>query len=150
MVTVPIGLVIAGLNLGALAHQIGNFFSLKWVPDIYTKGIGNNEVTYTSTVYPVVTQPRTLDPRVATSCPRIFDTSYEPLTTTKEQSELVMYSTINSATTSKSDPTFYTKVPIPCVEPDSQDAAVPTKGWHQLTDSEREALLNCLNRGMAV
>ncbi|KAJ9055606.1 hypothetical protein DSO57_1002081 [Entomophthora muscae] len=33
MVTVPIGLVIAGLNVGALAHQIGNLFPLKWVPD---------------------------------------------------------------------------------------------------------------------
>ncbi|KAJ9072022.1 hypothetical protein DSO57_1031506 [Entomophthora muscae] len=33
MVTVPIGLVIAGLNVGALAHQIGNLFHLKWVPD---------------------------------------------------------------------------------------------------------------------
>ncbi|KAJ9075441.1 hypothetical protein DSO57_1036127 [Entomophthora muscae] len=33
MVTVPIGLVIAGLDLGVLAHQIGNLFPLKWVPD---------------------------------------------------------------------------------------------------------------------
>ncbi|KAJ9053956.1 hypothetical protein DSO57_1019307 [Entomophthora muscae] len=33
MVTVPIGLVIAGLNVGALAHQIGNLFPLKWVLD---------------------------------------------------------------------------------------------------------------------
>ncbi|KAJ9071690.1 hypothetical protein DSO57_1034458 [Entomophthora muscae] len=33
MVMVPIGLVIAGLNLGALAHQIGDLFPLKWVPD---------------------------------------------------------------------------------------------------------------------
>ncbi|KAJ9070919.1 hypothetical protein DSO57_1002548 [Entomophthora muscae] len=32
MVTVPIGLVIAGLNIGALAHQIGNLFPLRWVP----------------------------------------------------------------------------------------------------------------------
>ncbi|KAJ9086264.1 hypothetical protein DSO57_1005828 [Entomophthora muscae] len=30
MITVPIGSVIAGLNLGALAHQIGNLFPLKW------------------------------------------------------------------------------------------------------------------------
>ncbi|KAJ9087633.1 hypothetical protein DSO57_1031210 [Entomophthora muscae] len=37
MITVPIGSVIAGLNLGALAHQIGNFFPVKWVPD--TAGI---------------------------------------------------------------------------------------------------------------
>ncbi|KAJ9060182.1 hypothetical protein DSO57_1033577 [Entomophthora muscae] len=33
MVTVPIGSVIAGPNLRALAHQIGNLFPLKWVPD---------------------------------------------------------------------------------------------------------------------
>ncbi|KAJ9072061.1 hypothetical protein DSO57_1031072 [Entomophthora muscae] len=33
MVTVPIGLVIAGLNIGVLAHQIGDLFPLKWVPD---------------------------------------------------------------------------------------------------------------------
>ncbi|KAJ9089692.1 hypothetical protein DSO57_1010189 [Entomophthora muscae] len=33
MVTFPIGLVIEGLNLGALAHQIRNLFSLKWIPD---------------------------------------------------------------------------------------------------------------------
>ncbi|KAJ9067155.1 hypothetical protein DSO57_1002638 [Entomophthora muscae] len=33
MVTVPIGLVIAGLNVGALAHQIGKLFPLKWAPD---------------------------------------------------------------------------------------------------------------------
>ncbi|KAJ9048046.1 hypothetical protein DSO57_1038907 [Entomophthora muscae] len=34
MITVPIGSVIAGLNLGALAYQIGNLFPVKWVPDI--------------------------------------------------------------------------------------------------------------------
>ncbi|KAJ9076204.1 hypothetical protein DSO57_1028431 [Entomophthora muscae] len=34
MVTAPIGSVIAGLNVGALAHQIGNLFPLKWVPDM--------------------------------------------------------------------------------------------------------------------
>ncbi|KAJ9074036.1 hypothetical protein DSO57_1010337 [Entomophthora muscae] len=34
MVTVPIGSVIAGLNLGALAHQLGNLFPAKWVPEI--------------------------------------------------------------------------------------------------------------------
>ncbi|KAJ9051237.1 hypothetical protein DSO57_1006489 [Entomophthora muscae] len=33
MITVPIGLAIAGLNLGALAHQIRGLFPLKWVPD---------------------------------------------------------------------------------------------------------------------
>ncbi|KAJ9089574.1 hypothetical protein DSO57_1011629 [Entomophthora muscae] len=33
MITVPIGSVIKGLNLGALAHQIGNWFPAKWVPD---------------------------------------------------------------------------------------------------------------------
>ncbi|KAJ9058373.1 hypothetical protein DSO57_1013039 [Entomophthora muscae] len=33
MVTVPIGLVIEGFNLGALAHQLGNLFPAKWVPD---------------------------------------------------------------------------------------------------------------------
>ncbi|KAJ9050855.1 hypothetical protein DSO57_1010406 [Entomophthora muscae] len=33
MVTVPIGSAIAGLNLGALAHQIGGLFLSKWVPD---------------------------------------------------------------------------------------------------------------------
>ncbi|KAJ9090248.1 hypothetical protein DSO57_1004496 [Entomophthora muscae] len=33
MITVPIGLVIAGLNIGALAHQIGGLLPLKWVPD---------------------------------------------------------------------------------------------------------------------
>ncbi|KAJ9071064.1 hypothetical protein DSO57_1000740 [Entomophthora muscae] len=42
MVTVPIGLVIAGLNLGALAHQIWNLFPLKWVPDTITYcGLGS-------------------------------------------------------------------------------------------------------------
>ncbi|KAJ9055604.1 hypothetical protein DSO57_1002079 [Entomophthora muscae] len=34
IITVPIGLLIAGLNLGALAHQLGNLFPAKWVPDI--------------------------------------------------------------------------------------------------------------------
>ncbi|KAJ9074964.1 hypothetical protein DSO57_1001438 [Entomophthora muscae] len=116
----------------------------------YTKVIGNNEVTYTSAMYPVVTWPRTLDPRVATSCPRVFDTSYEPLTTTVEPSVPVSYATIDGASITKRDPTFYTKVPIPCIKPASQDATVLAKGWRQLTDSEREALLNCLNRGMAV
>ncbi|KAJ9088885.1 hypothetical protein DSO57_1018583 [Entomophthora muscae] len=33
MVTVPISLVIAGLNLGALAYQLGNLFPAKWVSD---------------------------------------------------------------------------------------------------------------------
>ncbi|KAJ9049174.1 hypothetical protein DSO57_1027446 [Entomophthora muscae] len=33
MITVPIGLIIAGLNIGALAHQIGSLFPIKWVPD---------------------------------------------------------------------------------------------------------------------
>ncbi|KAJ9082033.1 hypothetical protein DSO57_1008463 [Entomophthora muscae] len=33
MVTVPIGSAIVGLNLGALAHQIGGLFPLKRVPD---------------------------------------------------------------------------------------------------------------------
>ncbi|KAJ9066862.1 hypothetical protein DSO57_1005525 [Entomophthora muscae] len=33
MVTVPIGLVIAGLNVGVLAHQLGSLFPAKWVPD---------------------------------------------------------------------------------------------------------------------
>ncbi|KAJ9076399.1 hypothetical protein DSO57_1026601 [Entomophthora muscae] len=33
MVTVPIGSAIAGLNLGALAHQIGGLFPSKWVPE---------------------------------------------------------------------------------------------------------------------
>ncbi|KAJ9059083.1 hypothetical protein DSO57_1006215 [Entomophthora muscae] len=33
MVTVPIGLVIAGLNVGALAHQLGSLLPAKWVPD---------------------------------------------------------------------------------------------------------------------
>ncbi|KAJ9054995.1 hypothetical protein DSO57_1008881 [Entomophthora muscae] len=33
MVMVPIGLAIAGFNLGALAHKIGDLFPLKWVPD---------------------------------------------------------------------------------------------------------------------
>ncbi|KAJ9066404.1 hypothetical protein DSO57_1009651 [Entomophthora muscae] len=33
MVTVPIGLVIARLNVGALAHQLGSLFPAKWVPD---------------------------------------------------------------------------------------------------------------------
>ncbi|KAJ9067973.1 hypothetical protein DSO57_1033502 [Entomophthora muscae] len=34
----------------------------------YTRVTWNTDVTYTSTVYPVVTCPRTLDPRVSTSC----------------------------------------------------------------------------------
>ncbi|KAJ9080116.1 hypothetical protein DSO57_1028390 [Entomophthora muscae] len=45
----------------------------------YTRVTGNNDVTYTSTVYPVVTRLRTLDPRVVISCPCVFDTTYEPL-----------------------------------------------------------------------
>ncbi|KAJ9078988.1 hypothetical protein DSO57_1001201 [Entomophthora muscae] len=43
MVTVPIGSAITGLNLGALAHQIGDFFPLNWVPDTrkpWAKGKG--------------------------------------------------------------------------------------------------------------
>ncbi|KAJ9089405.1 hypothetical protein DSO57_1013344 [Entomophthora muscae] len=76
--------------------------------------------------------------------------SYEPLTTTIEPSVPVIYSTIYNATANKRDPTFYKKVPIPYVKPASQDAAVPFKGQRQLRDSEREALPNCLNRGMTV
>ncbi|KAJ9069445.1 hypothetical protein DSO57_1018524 [Entomophthora muscae] len=34
MIMVSIGSVIAGLNLGALAHQIRNLFPIKWVPEI--------------------------------------------------------------------------------------------------------------------
>ncbi|KAJ9053452.1 hypothetical protein DSO57_1024070 [Entomophthora muscae] len=41
MITVPIGSVIAGLNLGALAHHIGSLFPVKWVPD-------NNKTTSSS------------------------------------------------------------------------------------------------------
>ncbi|KAJ9073382.1 hypothetical protein DSO57_1017095 [Entomophthora muscae] len=33
MVMVPIGSVITGLNLGALARKIGDLFPLKWVPE---------------------------------------------------------------------------------------------------------------------
>ncbi|KAJ9059324.1 hypothetical protein DSO57_1003526 [Entomophthora muscae] len=33
MITVPVGSVIEGLNLGALAHKVGNLFIIKWVPD---------------------------------------------------------------------------------------------------------------------
>ncbi|KAJ9071409.1 hypothetical protein DSO57_1037207 [Entomophthora muscae] len=100
-------------------------------------------------MYPVVTWPRTLDPIVATFCPHVFNTSYEPLATTKKPYVPVIYSTIDGTTANKCDPIFYTKVPIPCVEPDSQDAVVPAKGRCWLTDSECEALLNCLNRRMA-
>ncbi|KAJ9089936.1 hypothetical protein DSO57_1008034 [Entomophthora muscae] len=39
MVTVPIGSAIAGLSLGALAHQIGDLFPLKWVPDTQLLGL---------------------------------------------------------------------------------------------------------------
>ncbi|KAJ9077342.1 hypothetical protein DSO57_1017660 [Entomophthora muscae] len=60
------------------------------------------------------------------------------------------YATIDGASATKRDPTFYTRVSIPCVEPGSQDAVVPAKGRRWLTDSECEALLNCLNGGMAV
>ncbi|KAJ9085650.1 hypothetical protein DSO57_1011799 [Entomophthora muscae] len=116
----------------------------------YTRVTRNSEVTYTSTVYPVVTWPHTPDTRVATSCPSVFDTSYEPLTTTEEPSAPVTYSTIDGVTASKSDPTYHTNVFISCVEPASQDAVVPAKGWRQLTDNERKALLNCLNGGIAV
>ncbi|KAJ9080958.1 hypothetical protein DSO57_1019492 [Entomophthora muscae] len=101
-------------------------------------------------VYPVVIWPFTLDPRVATSCPCVFGTSYEPLVTTEETSAPVIYTTVGGASATKRDPTLYMKFLIPCVEPSSQDATVPAKGWCQLTDSEHEALLNCLNRGMAV
>ncbi|KAJ9089431.1 hypothetical protein DSO57_1013179 [Entomophthora muscae] len=52
MITVPIGSVIAGLNLGALAHQLRNLFPVKWVPDIpgfgviikYNESFSNPEV----------------------------------------------------------------------------------------------------------
>ncbi|KAJ9076674.1 hypothetical protein DSO57_1023875 [Entomophthora muscae] len=37
MVTVPIGSVIAGLNVGALAHQLGGLFPARWVPDTMTQ-----------------------------------------------------------------------------------------------------------------
>ncbi|KAJ9052617.1 hypothetical protein DSO57_1032456 [Entomophthora muscae] len=104
----------------------------------YTKVIGNNEVTYNSTVYPVVTRPRTLDPRVATSCPCIFDTSYEPLPTTKEPSVPVLYAIIDGVSTTKRDTTFYTKVPIPCVKPASQDAVC--YDLRRSTESQREIL----------
>ncbi|KAJ9089982.1 hypothetical protein DSO57_1007275 [Entomophthora muscae] len=63
----------------------------------YTRVSRNTEVTYTSTVYPVVTWPRTLDPRVATAFPRVFDTSYGPLATIEEPSEPVSYATIDGA-----------------------------------------------------
>ncbi|KAJ9064861.1 hypothetical protein DSO57_1025799, partial [Entomophthora muscae] len=33
MITVPIGSVIAGLNLGTLVHQVGKLFPIKWIPD---------------------------------------------------------------------------------------------------------------------
>ncbi|KAJ9055144.1 hypothetical protein DSO57_1007368 [Entomophthora muscae] len=33
MITVPVGSVIAGLNLGALVYQLENLFPIKWVPD---------------------------------------------------------------------------------------------------------------------
>ncbi|KAJ9054379.1 hypothetical protein DSO57_1015382 [Entomophthora muscae] len=33
MITVLIRSVIAGLNLGALVHQVGNLFPVKWFPD---------------------------------------------------------------------------------------------------------------------
>ncbi|KAJ9085355.1 hypothetical protein DSO57_1014774 [Entomophthora muscae] len=115
----------------------------------YTRVTRNTEVTYTSTVYLVVTRPHTLDPRVALPAPH-FNTSYEPLTTTEEPSAPVIYSTIDGATASKRNPTFYTKVPIPCVKPASQDAIVPAKGRCWFTDNECEALLNCLNKEMAV
>ncbi|KAJ9067007.1 hypothetical protein DSO57_1003713 [Entomophthora muscae] len=82
--------------------------------------------------------------------PFIFDTTYEPLATIEELSAPVLYATIDGASIIKHDPTFYMKVPISCVEPSSQDATIPVKGWRQLTDSECEALLNCLNREMAV
>ncbi|KAJ9082935.1 hypothetical protein DSO57_1000234 [Entomophthora muscae] len=36
MVTVPIGSAIAGLNVGALAHQLGSLFPAKWVPNMLT------------------------------------------------------------------------------------------------------------------
>ncbi|KAJ9055181.1 hypothetical protein DSO57_1006808 [Entomophthora muscae] len=39
MVTVSIGLAIAGFNLGALAHQLGNLFPAKWIPDNSTLSI---------------------------------------------------------------------------------------------------------------
>ncbi|KAJ9074293.1 hypothetical protein DSO57_1007983 [Entomophthora muscae] len=142
---------------GACAVAAGIFLTPRQKPHSrpatkvsYTRVTGNNEGTYTSTVYPVVTQPHTLDPRVATSCPHVFDTSYEQLVTTEEPSAPISYATIDSTSTTKCDPTFYTKVPIPCVEPASQDAVVPAKGHCQLTDSEHEALLNYLNRGMVV
>ncbi|KAJ9054588.1 hypothetical protein DSO57_1012654 [Entomophthora muscae] len=116
----------------------------------YTRVTGCTEITYTSTVYPVFTWSNTLDPRVATSCLCIFDTSYEPLAATVEPSAPVIYSIIDGASASKCDPTFYMKVPIPCVKPASQDATVPAKGQCWLTDSECGALLNFLNGGMAV
>ncbi|KAJ9049421.1 hypothetical protein DSO57_1024667 [Entomophthora muscae] len=46
MVTVPIGSAIVGLNLGALAHQIGGLFPLKWVPDTISVAIGSGEQTH--------------------------------------------------------------------------------------------------------
>ncbi|KAJ9051706.1 hypothetical protein DSO57_1001972 [Entomophthora muscae] len=72
MVVVPIGLVIAGLNLGALAHQIGNLFPLMWVPDTmkikakttarswFSVAIGYLEQTCQAKKAPVVAVPESL------------------------------------------------------------------------------------------
>ncbi|KAJ9067586.1 hypothetical protein DSO57_1037552 [Entomophthora muscae] len=39
MVRVPIGLVMAGLNLKTWAHKIGDLFPFKWVPDSYREQV---------------------------------------------------------------------------------------------------------------
>ncbi|KAJ9064340.1 hypothetical protein DSO57_1031806 [Entomophthora muscae] len=51
MIMVPIGSVIAGLNLGALDHQVGNLFPIKWVPDTYLSS-NSQSVYYILIVFP--------------------------------------------------------------------------------------------------
>ncbi|KAJ9089687.1 hypothetical protein DSO57_1010184 [Entomophthora muscae] len=48
MATVPIGSAIAGLNLGALAHQLGGLFPSKWVPDSTRFSISSLTVALTA------------------------------------------------------------------------------------------------------
>ncbi|KAJ9083814.1 hypothetical protein DSO57_1030952 [Entomophthora muscae] len=39
LTTVPIGLVIKGINIGALDHKIGGLSHLKWVPDRFYSAV---------------------------------------------------------------------------------------------------------------
>ncbi|KAJ9067296.1 hypothetical protein DSO57_1000878 [Entomophthora muscae] len=58
---------------------------------------------YNYIAYSFVTRPLTLNSRVTRACPRVFDTSYRPLVTTKEPAAPVVYPIINDNSAFKKD-----------------------------------------------